>query len=219
MKRTIIAAALAIAAISSAHAVTIGGLKNTGIGASGTLDSNYKLTAASSDTTITATNPTITFDNQWPISPWITNASSNDSKWITPTGTQSQSFDAASAGTYTYTLSFDLTGYNASSAAFTGRLAADNSVVVLLNNHTITSASGFTDWTSFSANSNFVAGVNKLDFVVTNWAQNGGNPSGLRVEFASSSVAAAVPEPETYAMLLSGMALMGFVARRRKTAK
>ena len=32
----------------------------------------------------------------------------------------------------------------------------------------------------------------------------------------SISAVAAVPEPETYAMLLSGMALMGFVARRRK---
>jgi opacity protein-like surface antigen len=218
MKRTLIAAALAIAAISSAHAATIAGLKNTGIGASGTLDSNYKLTAASSDTTITATKPTITFDNQWPITPWMTNASSGASKWITPTASQSQSFDASSAGSYTYSLSFDLTGYNAASAAFTGRLAADNSVVVMLNNHNIGSATGFTDWTSFAANSNFVAGVNKLDFVVSNWSQNGGNPTGLRVEFASSSVAAAVPEPETYAMLLSGMALMGFVARRRKAA-
>jgi hypothetical protein len=28
--------------------------------------------------------------------------------------------------------------------------------------------------------------------------------------------APAVPEPETYAMLLAGLGLMGFVARRRK---
>ena len=27
---------------------------------------------------------------------------------------------------------------------------------------------------------------------------------------------AAVPEPETYAMMLAGLGLMGFVARRRK---
>jgi len=35
------------------------------------------------------------------------------------------------------------------------------------------------------------------------------------VEFTSSSVTA-VPEPETYAMLLAGLGLVGFMARRRK---
>ncbi|MFS2002363.1 FxDxF family PEP-CTERM protein [Duganella sp. CT11-25] len=216
MKRTIIAAALAIAAISSAQAAAITGLANTGTGAGGTLDSHYTLTAASSDTTIAAVVPTITYDNQWPISPWLAN--DGISKWITPTASQSQTFDASSAGTYTYSLSFDLSGYNAASAAFTGRLAADNSVVVKLNDQVISTASGFTDWTSFAASSGFVSGVNTLNFVVSNWAQNGGNPTGLRVEFASSQVAAAVPEPETYAMMLAGVALLGVVARRRKAA-
>ena len=27
-----------------------------------------------------------------------------------------------------------------------------------------------------------------------------------------------IPEPETYAMLLAGLGLLGFIARRRKTA-
>ena len=102
------------------------------------------------------------------------------------------------------------------SASFGGRMAADNAVVVILNNNVIGSGTGFTDWTSFSASSGFVPGVNKLDFVVTNWAQNGGNPTGLRVEFGSSSITAAVPEPETYAMLLGGLVMVGAVVRRRK---
>ncbi|SHM65266.1 PEP-CTERM protein-sorting domain-containing protein [Duganella sacchari] len=215
MKRPLITAAvLAFAAMTAAHAASITGLKNTGLGASGSADTNYSLSAASSDTAIGNSVPVITYDSQWPIGPWLSNSSS--SKWITPTGSQGQSFDAGSAGTYTYSLSFDLSGFNAASASFVGRLAADNAVVVKLNNQVISSASGFTDWSSFSASTGFVSGLNKLDFVVTNWAQNGGNPTGLRVEFGTSSVMAAVPEPETYAMLLGGLALVGAFARRRQ---
>ena len=214
MKRTIIAAVLALGAFSTAQAANINGLVNTGVGANGTADSHYTLTSASSDTAIPNTAPVITYDNQWPISPWMANDST--SKWITPTGSQAQSFDAWSAGTYTYSLSFDLSGYSAGTAGFSARVAADNSVVVWLNKQMIASASGFMGWSEFAANGGFVDGVNQLDFVVTNWAQNGGNPSGLRVEFTDSTVAP-VPEPETYAMMLGGLALVGAIARRRKS--
>jgi hypothetical protein len=51
-----------------------------------------------------------------------------------------------------------------------------------------------------------------LDFVAT------GNSAGPQysVFFDGLAVAAAVPEPETYAMLVAGFGLLGFVARRRK---
>ena len=209
MKRTIIAAALALGAFSTVQAADIDGLVNTGVGASGTADSHYVLGSASTSSTV----PVISYNNQWPISPWMGNDAT--SKWITPTADQAQSFDAWSAGTYTYSLSFDLTGFKAGTASFSGRMAADNAVTVLLNNQTISSASGFTGWSGFASNGGFIDGVNKLDFVVTNWAQNGGNPTGLRVEFTGSNVAP-VPEPETYAMLLGGLALVGAIARRRK---
>jgi hypothetical protein len=213
MKRTIIAAALVISAISGAHAASINGLNNTGVGISGKPDSSYTLTVDPTNDGVTATVPTITNDSQWPVNPWLAN--SDVSKWITPTANQAQSLDNWSTSTYVYSLSFDLTGYKANTAAFTGRVAADNSVVIKLNDQVISTASGFTDWAAFSANSGFVSGVNTLDFVVTNWAQNGGNPTGLRVEFNSSNVAA-VPEPETYAMMLAGLGLVGFTVRRRK---
>lgn len=212
MKRTIIAAALVLGAMS-AQAAGINGLNNTGLGASGSADSHYTLRAASSDTGLAGAVPIITYDNQWPVSPWMAN--NGTSRWITPTSNQAQSFDAWNAGTYTYSMTFDLSGYKAATASFTGRMAADNSVVILLNKQVVSSASGFSDWTGFAANGGFVDGVNRVDFVVTNWAQNGGNPTGLRVEFTGSSVTA-VPEAETYAMLLGGLALIGAVARRRK---
>ncbi|USX18061.1 PEPxxWA-CTERM sorting domain-containing protein [Oxalobacteraceae bacterium OTU3REALA1] len=210
MKRIIIAAALAISAFSTAQAANINGLVNTGVGASGTADTHYSLSSASTASTV----PVITYNDQWPISPWIGNDAT--SKWITPTADQSQSFDASSSGTYTYSLSFDLSGFKAGSASLSGRMAADNAVTVLLNSHTISSASGFTGWSAFASNGGFIDGVNTIEFVVTNWAQNGGNPTGLRVEFTDSTVTP-VPEPETYAMMLGGLALVGAIARRRKT--
>lgn len=207
MKHYITAAALAAACLGSAHAASINGLYNTGTGTSGNTDPYYTLTSSS----VTETVPTITGPG-FPVGTWLDNNAV--SKWITPTAAQGQSLDPASDGIYTYTLTFDLTGYNAASALFSGRVAADNSVEVLLNNNSIGSWGYFTSWGGFNANSGFVAGVNTLEFVVTNQAQTSGNPTGLRVEFLDSSVNA-VPEPSTYAMLLGGLALLGAVARRR----
>jgi len=216
MKRTLIAAALAIATLASVHAsaATITGLVNTGTGASGTQDTNYALTSNSSDTTIANSYGYVTGGSGFPFNYWTANTAT--SKWITPTLDQAQTFDANANGTYTYELKFNLAGDVASSAAFTGQFSADNSAVVTLNGKAIGSSSGFTSWSSFaSSGATFNSGLNTLDFTVTNWAQNGGNPTGLRVEFTSSSVTA-VPEPETYAMLLAGLGLVGFMARRRK---
>lgn len=214
MKRTLIAAALAAASLAgSAHAAAINGLVNTGLAAQGQQDTNYNMTAASGDTVIANTYGYVTYDNLWPVNPWLAN--DDVSRWITPTAHQDQSLDANTNGSYTFHLSFDLSGYNAASASFLGRFAADNAAEIKLNGQTIASGTGFTSWHDFGANSGFVSGVNSLDFVLANWAQNGGNPAGLRVEFSSSNIAA-VPEPETYAMLLAGLALAGFAARRRK---
>jgi len=213
MKRTLIAAAFAAATLAgSAHAAAINGLVNTGKADQGQQDTNYALTAVISDTA-TGAYGYVSHDNQWPINPWLGN--DDTSRWITPTARQDQSLDASASGSYTFHLSFDLTGFNAASAGFSGRFSADNAAEIKLNGVTIATGTGFTSWHEFGATSGFVAGVNSLDFVLTNFAQGSGNPAGLRVEFTESNIAA-VPEPETYAMLLAGMGLVGFAARRRK---
>jgi hypothetical protein len=209
MKHSIMAAALAVACISSAHAAPITGLYNTGQGASGNLDTNYALSSPS----VTETAPTIT-DSSYPVGTWLAN--DGISKWITPTATQAQSLDPSSNGTYTYTLTFDLTGFLATSAMFNARVAADNGVEVKLNSSSITTASGFSSWSSVGASSGFLSGLNTLEFIVTNTAQSSGNPTGLRVEFIDSNVSA-VPEAETYGMMLGGLALLGLAARRRQS--
>ena len=48
-----------------------------------------------------------------------------------------------------------------------------------------------------------------LSFVVDNFAQNGGNPSGLDVSVS------AVPEPSTWAMMILGFMGRGFMGYRR----
>ena len=53
------------------------------------------------------------------------------------------------------------------------------------------------------------------DLVNSNYIMNGDNPVS-EVCFNIASQAATVPEPETYAMFLAGLGLMGFVAHRRK---
>lgn len=48
--------------------------------------------------------------------------------------------------------------------------------------------------------------------------RNGGNHGDYRITFSAETpfTVAAVPEPESYAMLLAGLGLMGAIARRRK---
>lgn len=66
----------------------------------------------------------------------------------------------------------------------------------------------------------FAAGVGEkfTSFSLTS-AQGSGSAPGITDVQLGNSVVSAVPEPETYAMLLAGLGLMGFVARRRNKAK
>jgi hypothetical protein len=221
--RILPAIAITVASLVSvpASAASIPGLYNTGqTFAAGATDTNYKFTAITGTATGTGGYGVVAPDSGFPIGPWIANTAT--SKWLSPTRDAAQSYDPEKDGFYKWTLSFDLTGYLPNTASFTGQWAADNGGTdIKLNGISLSSVTpypnGFTTSTSFFASSGFVAGINTLDFYVTNKAQNGGNPTGLRVEFLESSVTA-VPELETYAMLLAGLGLMGTIARRRKNS-
>lgn len=213
MKRLALVVALGLASIS-VQAADILGLNNTGAGfAAGTQDTNY----AVSGTSAVGPYGYVSANGSFPLAGnWLANDAT--SSWLTLTSDQGQSFDPISDGTYTWTTTFDLTGYDATTASFNGRFLADNSIIATLNGNQIGTVDSFTTWGSFSATaSSFVAGVNTLSFVLTNTALSSGNPAGLRVEFLSSNVAA-VPEADTYALMLAGLGLMGFVARRKKAA-
>lgn len=216
MKHAISACAATAAILFSApaSAVAITGLYNTGAGfAAGSKDTHYTLAVTSGSTVLTSANPYVTTDNVWPVNPWLANTAA--SKWLTPSADQAQSYDPSQDGLYKYSLTFSLAGYNVSSASFAGRFAADNAAQVYLNGSLLGSSGGFDSWATFTAASGFVAGLNTVEFVVRNYANASGNPTGLRAEFTSSSVSA-VPEPASAALFMTGLGLMGFLARRRK---
>jgi hypothetical protein len=214
--KCLLAGVAAVAAMSvtvAAHAATIGGLYSTGVDNSGVAtvgngaDTHWTLNDGTAYTGGT--------NGVFPIGPWV--ADSAASRWITPTPNASDSFDPDANGYYTYATTFGLTAGQAAGAAFTGQFAADNTVVdILLNGYSLGGGGVFSSWTGFSATSpDFVAGQNSLQFVVENYAQNGGNPSGLDVQFLSS-VAGSVPEPASWAFMIVGVGFVGASLRRSK---
>ena len=119
-------------------------------------------------------------------------------------------------GSVTRTLrqTFDMTGFNPATAQITGRYSTDNSGIIRLNGVTVGPASNtFTAFTGFTLNTNFVAGVNTLDFVTT----DAGAPAALMVDqlvLTATATSSNGPEPGTLALLSLGAVLA--LARRRK---
>jgi hypothetical protein len=219
------AALLACAAMGSAHAVPMSFLVNTGSAGSGAIDTRYELTVEQGATRLSHAYGYVAQDDAVGHMPWLTNSA--ESKWITPELDGQTTFDGAGVGVYRYSLSFDMTGYQADTAHFNGRFSADNAAQVFLNGKLLATGTDFTRWSSFGADDGFNGGVNVLEFIVTNYAQLTGNPTGLRVEYMDSFMEALppqrlvraalfeVPEPASAALFMSGLAMMACVARRR----
>ncbi len=115
-------------------------------------------------------------------------------------GAISQSF--ATVVGQSYTLSFDLSANNGGSN--------NNALYVDLTGSSQAAFAGATPFTTKTLN--FVATGAQTTLTFTSGASG---YSGAVIDNVSVS---AVPEPETYAMLLAGLGLMGAIARRRKQA-
>jgi hypothetical protein len=116
---------------------------------------------------------------------WLGNDA--QSRWI---GFTAQGTDNQPAGQFTFRTQFNLSGYDAQTAALTFLLAVDNTLndIRINGNSTGIATSGFAGWNGpFTISSGFVAGLNTLDFVWTNEGP-GANPSALRVKIAGTAV-------------------------------
>jgi len=153
------------------------------------VDAHYKL-ITSADPAYPGPNAYVV-NNAWPIATNLWLASGPNSKWIGPRA------DAGSgnlAGAYTYRTTFDLTGLNISTAALTVKVASDDPPIIIKINGTAVgpSSDSFLSLTPFPISTGFIAGINTLDFVVTNYTPNP-NPTGLRVEISGTAQPAPVP--------------------------
>jgi len=85
---------------------------------------------------------------------------------------------------------------------------------VLLNNNEIFNGltTSITDWTQLTINNvALLQGTNTLSFVSSSTED-----VGAQIDNVSLTQVAAVPEPETYGMMMLGLAMLGFASRRRK---
>ena len=201
--------ALIASTATPANAAVITSLFNTGVDAAGVVT-----TGNSADlhwTLVGGTAFTGGVNGSFPIGPWVNDSAT--ARWITPSGNAGDSFVN---GNYTFETTFTLGAF--SSAAFSGRFAADDSITgVRLNGVALPISGGnYTFYTAFSYGGvGFQTGLNTLSFDVLN---SGGGPVGLQVDIAGTyeGVGAAVPEPATWGLMVVGFGLIGAASRRRK---
>jgi hypothetical protein len=206
VKKLLVIAALATA--TATQAAPIAGLFNTGtdasnvalVGGNGLADQHYTIASSTSGPSWTGATP-VTYKHGLYL------AEDADSRWISMTATGNPGNN-----TTVYRLTFDLTGFDFTTASITGSFGADNSGAVLLNGAaTGFTSNGFGSLSDFTLTSGFVAGINTLDFSVTDF----GPPGALRVDNLTGTVGE-VPEP---AMLgLFGLGAIGLAAARRRRA-
>lgn len=129
--------------------------------------------------------------------------------------------------TNTFVWTFDLTGFDMSTAALTGLWGVDNFGTASLNGTVIgTIDFGFPAFQTLDAVADgtntpiFVAGTNTLSFSATNGFQTGsGNPGpgAFRAGVTVTADVAPVPLPATGLLLAGALGGIGFMRRRKKS--
>lgn len=206
----VLAAATSLGGVAASSAQTmpipalVDGLYNTGV-----TDTGVLLATGDSELHYAVTGPIGTSQVIVPNGAWVTDTAA---KWIGPVNGTAN----APVGSYSYTLSFDLSQFDVNTVVIDGLWASDNDSMILLNGN----ATGFSDDSlafqdleSFTLTSGFVSGLNTLTFQVNNPGGPSPNPTGLLVTGLSGN-GLLIPEPGSMLLLSSGGLLL-LRARRR----
>ncbi len=196
-----------------AAATPIASLFNTGVDGAkialpaGSVDAHYKLIYSDDPGSPV---PTSHVSASIPAS-WIGNTGS--SHWIQPgsAATGQSTPSTAPAGTYMYELTFDLGGASPTAVSITGNWAAADVGLIELNGTFVAgtlnpSGPGVLTPFTIPTGSGFVAGSNRLDFVVIS---SGAAQPGIQVTFT--------PEPSTAALVV--LAIASLLCRRAWTRR
>lgn len=206
MKRALMTFAASLLIGTAAHAAMIN--VSTGLDAT---DTAYTTGAQPDAHWIVNGNPAQTvFPNNadW-YGGWLANDS--NSTWIAIDANTTDNGPAP----YTFTRTFDLTGYSLPSVSITGGWAIDDEGTLALNGNTVATlgAGAWGGLTPFTINSGFVQGVNTLTITMTS---DDRYLEGVRLQGTlTGDVAGGVPEPATWAMMIAGFALVGGMLRAR----
>jgi hypothetical protein len=178
---------------------------NASWGSANVSDIHYTVIAPSVFTPVTVD------DTMYPFPIWMpNNYGSPGSQWIGPAGPNAN----GPVAPFVYRTTFNLpANANLSTVSITGDWATDDGGTDIRINGTPTGqTSPFNNaFTPFSVNSGFVFGTNTLDFHLTN---NGGGPTGLRVDHIAGSFQ--IPEPTAIALAVCGLLIIGSCVRRHR---
>lgn len=115
---------------------------------------------------------------------------------------------------------FDLTGFDATTAAISGLWWLDNTGTATLNGTAIASGAGFTSLLPFNYSGlAFVSGANSLVFDVVDLGGPGAFRAALTITADADVDSTIIPLPASLPLALGGLAALGAVSRRtRQTA-